>query len=103
MIISRMVSEEISEQASPPNSRERVPFETKGDLFMIPQLRGLVVTTIQEGSQTSCYINTTFVIANCDAFTVDLAQAFDDLANLVRNEKIKERPVPSRREFIQPV
>ena len=68
-----------------------------------PALRGLVVTTVQEGPVIGAYVNLTFVVPDCDAATVDLAQAFSDIAQFVRDGKVKERPVALRREFIQPV
>ena len=70
---------------------------------MIPRLRGLVVTTLQEGSETGAYTNITFVVPNCDARSVDLAQALREIAQMMIEGKIKERPVADRREFIQPV
>lgn len=70
---------------------------------MKPQLRGMVVTTTQEGPQQCTYVNITFVVPQSDAATVDLGQAFEDIAGLMRSGKITERPVALRREFIQPV
>lgn len=70
---------------------------------MTPQLRGMVVTTTQEGPATCTYVNITFIVPHVDAASVDLAQAFEDISVMVRQGKIQERPVALRREFIQPV
>jgi len=70
---------------------------------MAPSLRGMVVTSMTEGTTPVAYVNITFVVPQVDADSVNLAQAFEDISVLFRQGKIAERPVAKRREFIQPV
>lgn len=68
-----------------------------------PSLRGMVVTTATEGPASVAYVNITFVVPGTDAASVDLAHAFHQVADMVEQGIVKERPVAHRREFIQPV